>query len=114
MEKELTDKQLKALELLTCGKGLTYKAIAEEVGVNPKTLWDWRHEPAFTHFQQELKRIEDERWLAIVDAAKASAMRLVDADNPKMTEFVLKNAGYNPTTKIDAEVSQEVVINIGE
>jgi hypothetical protein len=112
--KELTDKQLLALELLTCGKGLSYKKIAEEVGVNPKTLYDWRNEPEFTHFQAELKRLNDERWLAIVDAAKASALRLCDGDNASMVQFILKNDGYNPATKLEADVTQTININIEE
>lgn len=111
-KKKLTDKQLMALELMTSGRGMKYKDIAEAVGVNPKTLWDWRNEPEFTHFQEELKRLNDERWMALVDAARESAARLVAADNQKMTEFVLKNEGYNPTQKVEAEVSTDVVVNI--
>lgn len=114
MEKKLSEKQRQALVLLTCGKGMTYKEIGEAIGVNTKTLWRWRNEPEFAEFQGELKRIEEERWLAIVDAAKASAKRLVDGDNVKMTEFVLKNAGYNPATKVEAEITNDIVINIGE
>ena len=112
-KRKFTIKQRKALELLTCGKGLTYKQIAEEVGVNPKTLWEWRNRPEYVMFQEELTRLNDERWLALVDAARASAMRLVEGDNQKMTEFVLKNAGYNPTQKIEADVKNDVVISIG-
>ena len=111
-QKKLTAKQRLALELLTSGKGYTYKEIAETVGVNPKTLWDWRNEPEFTHFQEELDKINEQKWLAIVDAARASAKRLVDNDNQKMVEFVLKNAGYNPTNKIEADVTTDIVINI--
>lgn len=114
MAKELNDKQMLALELLTSGKGLSYKAICEQVGIDARTLYRWRHESEFVHFQTELKRLEDERWLAIVDAAKASAMRLVEGDNPKMTEFILKNAGYNPTTKVEADVNTSININIEE
>ena len=113
-KKRLTEKQQMALDLMTSGLGMSYKDIAAAVGVNPRTLWDWRHEPAYTHFQEELKRIEDDRWLAIIDAARASAARLVAADNPKMTEFVLKNAGYNPTQKVEADVemkSQVVIVD---
>lgn len=113
-EKRLTAKQQKALELLTCGKGLTYKAIAEEVDVNPKTLWDWRNLPEYTHFQEKLKQLNDERWMATVDMARAAAMRLIEKDNQKMVEFVLKNEGYNPTSKIEADVNTDFVINITE
>lgn len=111
-KKKLTPKQKHALELLTCGKGLKYKEIAQMVGIDQHTLWDWRHEPAFTHFQDELKRLNDERWLATVDAAREAAFRLVEQDNPKMVEFILKNEGYNPTQKIEADVKTDIQINI--
>ena len=112
MNKELTDKQMKALELLTCGQGLSYKKICEMLEIDQKTLWSWRKAPEFTYFQDELKRINDERWAATVDAAREAAMRLVSQDNPKMVEFVLKNEGYNPTQKVEADVKTDIVINI--
>jgi predicted DNA-binding protein (UPF0251 family) len=112
--KELTDKQMKALELLTSGRGLTYTAVAAEVGVNRKTIWEWLNTPQFVTFQNEYKRINDERWSSLVDAARASAARLVEKDNQKMVEFILKNEGYNPTNKIEADVSTDINIVIGE
>ena len=39
-------------------------------------------------------------------------MRLVAQDNPKIVEFVLKNEGYNPTQKVEADVKTDIVINI--
>lgn len=108
----LTPKQKHALELLTCGQGLSYKQIAETVGVNPKTLYDWRTAPEFTHFQAELEKLNDERWLATVDAARAAALRLCNDGNQKMVEFVLKNVGYNPSQKVEADVTTDIVINI--
>lgn len=110
--KKLTPKQRQAVELLTNGSGMTYKQICEIVGINPRTLWDWRHEPEFTHVQNEIQRINDDRWLATVDAAREAAFRLVQCDNAKMVEFVLKNEGYNPTQKIEAEVKTDININI--
>ena len=112
MNKQLTDKQMKALELLTCGQGLSYKAICEMVGIDSKTLWNWRKSPDFSLFQQELQRINEDRWAATVDAARESAYRLVSQDNPKMVEFVLKNEGYNPTQKVEANVRTNIPINI--
>lgn len=112
--KELTEKQLLALELLTCGKGLRYKDIAEQVGVDVRTLWEWRKGADFLHFQQRFDEINQERWIATVDAARQAALRLCEKDNQKMVEFVLKNEGYNPTTKVEAEVSTNIEINIEE
>ena len=72
-KKRLNDKQLKALELLTCGKGLSYTAIAEEVGIGRTTLWEWLNCEQYRTFQEELQKINDERWKTLVDAARASA-----------------------------------------
>ena len=113
-KQRLNNKQRLALELLTCGEGLTYGEIAERVGVNRKTLYAWRTEPQYTLFQQELERINNERWLATVDIARQSAKKLCAEGNQRMVEFVLKNEGYNPTTKVDAELHNDISITIGE
>ena len=111
MEKELTDKQRMALELLMSGKGYTYKEICELVETNPKTLWRWRHEPEFAHFQAEYQRLQDEQWKATVEAARAAAFELCKDKNPKMVEFILKNDGLNPTQKVEAEVNNKFCWN---
>ena len=113
-KKKLTEKQQMALELLTSGKGMKYKDIAEAVGVDGKTLYRWRHSPDFAHFQDALKQLEDEKWLATVDAAREGALALCKDGNQKMIEFVLKNVGYNPTQKVEADISTEININIEE
>ena len=110
----LNPKQMKALELLTCGKGLTYKVIAEEVGVSPKTIWNWRCGKDFTEFQEELTKLDDDRWMAAVDVAREGAISLCRDGNQKMIEFVLKNEGFNPTQKVEADVNSTIVINIGD
>lgn len=112
--KKLNTKQQLALQLLTCGEGLTYKEIAERAGVNPKTLWDWRNLPEYTHFQEELNRINQDRWQAAIDAARQGAIKLCKDGNQKMIEFVLKNEGYNPTQKVEAEISTDINITIEE
>lgn len=114
MAKNLNKKQKLALELLTSGEGLTLKQIAERVDINPKTLWDWRNLPEYTLFQEELKRLNDERWKAAVDAAREGCIKLCKDGNQKMIEFVLKNEGYNPTQKVEADVHTEFNIVIEE
>ena len=112
--KGFSEQQQKALALLTCGKGLTYTAIAEEINVDRKTLWRWLNEPQYASFQQELDKINDERWKATVDAARAAAVRLIEKDNQKMVEFVLRTEGYNPTQKVEAEINTDINIIIEE
>lgn len=112
--KKLTPKQMKAIELLTSGKGLKYKDICAEVEIDQKTLWSWQNAPEFSLFQEELKKVEEEKWNCLVDAAKAAAMRLLENDNPKIVEYVLKTAGYNPVQEIKADISTDITINIEE
>lgn len=111
-EKRLTETQRMAIELMTSGLGMKYKDIAEAVGVNQKTLYRWRYEPEFAHFQGELQRINDARWQATVDAAREGALKLCSDGNQKMIEFVLKNEGYNVPTKVDMDVRTDIVINL--
>lgn len=110
----LNTKQKKAIELLTSGQGLNLKEVAEQAGVSAKTLWNWRNGNDFTEFQEELKRINDERWKAAVDAAREGAIKLCQNGNQKMIEFVLKNEGYNPTQKVEADISTDINITIEE
>lgn len=112
----LNTKQIKALELLTCGLGMNLKEIAEEVDVSPKTLWSWRNGKGTTdiEFQEELKRLNDIRWQAAEDAAREGAISLCREGNQKMIQFVLQNLGYNPTQKIEADVHTDIEINIEE
>lgn len=106
----LTAKQRAAVYLLI-NSNMTYKEICEEVGINPKTLWEWRNNPDFVTFQQEYQRLKDEQWLATVEAARRSALKLCAEGNQRMTEFILKNDGLNPTQKldVDADVRAQVI-----
>jgi transcriptional regulator with XRE-family HTH domain len=110
----LNTKQRKAIELLTSGQGLNLKEVAEQAGVSPKTLWNWRNGNDFTEFQEELEKINHERWQAAVDAARAGAIKLCKDGNQKMIEFVLKNEGFNPTQKVEADISTDINITIEE
>ena len=106
----LNVKQRKAIELLTSGEGYNLKEVAEQAGVTPKTLWNWRNSNEFTEFQEELNKVNNERWEAAVDAARQAAIRLCKEGNQKMVQFVLQNEGYNPTQKVEADLHTDIVI----
>lgn len=112
MAKTLNQKQKLAIELLTSGKGMSYKEIAAEVGIDVKQLWRWRNEPAFSLFQEELQRVNDARWEATVDAAREAAVKLCKEGKSEFVKFVLQNVGYNPTQKVEADINTDIVINI--
>ena len=111
-QKKLSPKQRLALELLTNGQGLSYKAIAEQVGVDTRTIYRWRNESDFVYFQEELEKINNQRWMATVDAARQAAFDLCKNGNQRMVEFILKNEGYNPTQKAEVELSNDINISI--
>lgn len=54
-KRRLNEKQIAAIALLSAPKrgGLTYKQIAEEVGVAEKTIHEWRK---LDHFNEEIKK----------------------------------------------------------
>ena len=110
----INKKQRIALELLTSGKGMSLKEVAEACGVTPKTLWNWRNSNDFTEFQEELAKLNNERWQAAEDAAREAAIKLCKEGNQKMVQFVLQNCGYNPTQKVEADLHTDIVINIEE
>lgn len=115
MATTLNKKQKLALEYLTNGEGLTLRQIAELVDVNEKTLWRWRNEPEYALFQDELTRINNERWQAAEDAAREAAIRLCREGKTEMVKFVLQNCGYNPTQKVDVDADlHNITINIEE
>lgn len=113
-KKRLNEKQLMAVELMTSGLGMKYKDIAEAVGVDTRTLYRWRFESDFAHFQDEVKKRNDARWQATIDAAREGALKLCSDGNQRMIEFVLKNEGYNPTQKVEADIKTDIVINLDD
>lgn len=110
----LNKKQKIALELLTCGEGMNFQEIAKAAGVNVKTIYNWRHLPEHAEFQEELRKINDARWAATVDAAREAAIRLCKEGKSDFVKFVLQNEGYNPTQKVEANVNTDIEINIDD
>lgn len=46
-EEAWSDKQMKAIELMASGRGLTLSEIQKRVDISQDTLWRWRKKPAF-------------------------------------------------------------------
>lgn len=110
----LNTKQKRALELLTCGLGLKYSEIAKEVGVSEPTLYRWRNDEPYREFQEALEQLNQIRWQAAEDAAREGCINLCKEGNQRMIEFVLKNIGYNPTQKLEADINSTISITIGD
>ena len=92
--KNLTEKQIKALELLTCGKGLTYTAIAQEVGVDRDTIWRWLNQNDL--FKEAYKIFIDNN-----EDIFESGTKIINTlkDDPKYTNLINLIRLYRYTSK---------------
>lgn len=83
--KDFHDKQIIAIELMSLPKrgGLTYKEIAENCGVDEKTLWRWRQDPKF------------------VEAVTKRAIMRLHEDLPEVFQANLKEAKKGHVRSVD-------------
>lgn len=109
--RRLNEKQLAAIVILSQPQrgGLTYKQVAEEVGVTEKTIHEWRK---LDHFNEEVKRqvvrntvgrlpeIFDSVPKHIIEDGNAAMFRTLLQSLGMLTEKVEVNDG-NKTTDID-------------
>lgn len=111
MKKPGTLTKLQALIALTMADNPyeTQTKIAEMVGTTKEYVSEVKHKPEFQDYLQELL---DERWSDLGRKARKQMEQLVDNGDYRAVEFVLKTTGLNPTTKIEADVKEELVVNI--
>lgn len=107
----LKPKQLDFIEKLIANPLLPDTELAEEIGVNRNTLRNWKKNP---EFQEEYKRRLAEIWQDSERTAIEMMQSLARSGDFKANKYILDSLGYAPTQKIDATVSQDVVINIGD
>lgn len=105
----LKEKQMQAIQLLTCGKGYSFKEICEILEISEMTLYRWRNE---AEFKAKLEEINAARWQAAEDVAREGIIGLCRDGNFKAIEFVLKNCGFNPAVKVDADLDASASIDV--
>lgn len=105
----LTAKQKLAVEIMVSQPEKTYAEVASEVGVDDATLWRWRQKEEFQEYSHALcmQRFKDMEKMAI----KKLQENAVNG-NQKAIEYILDYIGYKATTKLEADVANEVTINI--
>ena len=96
--KELSAKQLEAIEVLMDHPDLPYEGVAELIGVCRKTLYHWRHNELF---KNELdKRLKD-RWKDSERLAVDTMINLCRAGDFKAAKYMLDSLGYEAEKKIE-------------
>jgi hypothetical protein len=107
----LTAKRLELLEAMLANPKLSDVKLAELVNLNNKTVGKWRKEE---EFQEELKKRLAERWKDAENLAQQNMIELANNGCFQANKYILDSLGYAPTQKIEANVSNEICINIEE
>lgn len=107
----LKARQLKLIEALLANPMLPDTEIAQQIGINRNTVRVWKQNP---EFQEELKRRLNEQWQDSERTAVHTMQTLASEGDFKASKYILDSLGYAPTQKIEAELHNEIIINIDE
>ena len=105
----LKPKQLALIEAIIAYPTAPHTELAEIVGINRNTITAWKRNAEFKEaLDKRLKEIwKDSEVIAIQNMRKLAA-----GGNFSANKYILDSLGYAPTQKIDANVSNEIIINI--
>ena len=105
----LKAKQKILAELMVMKPELTNVQYAEEVGIDPKTLYKWKKTDEFQDYLHECcqDKFKDLEKLAL-DKLRDN----IGKGNQKAIEYALDYLGYKADTKISAELTNDITITI--
>lgn len=107
----LKAKQLECIEAMLANPSASYIELAEMVGVNRNTITTWKKNADFVaEHQRRLK----EMWKDAEGIAVKSMIQLAEEGSFQASKYILDSNGYAPTTKIEADVSTNIVINLDD
>lgn len=107
----LKPRQYKLIEALIANPMIPDTEIAKELGVNRNTIREWKKKP---EFQAELKARLGEIWADSERCAIETMQSLARSGDFKAAKYILDSLDYAPAQKIDAVISQDIVINIDD
>lgn len=105
----LKPRQYELLEAMLANPMLPDTVIAQQLGINNKTVGVWRKLP---EFQEELKKRLADKWKDAERTAMETMLSLVREGDFKAAKYVLDSQGYAPTQKIEADIHNDIVINL--
>ena len=104
-------RQQALIEAMIAHPSASHIELAEMVEVNRNTITKWKREPEFQAAYQERLR---EVWKDGEAVAIQSMLKLAREGHYQAAAYILNNMGYAPATKIEADVSHDIIINIGD
>ena len=107
----LKPKQIELLEAMLAHPAMSDVKLGELLKLNNKTVGKWRKED---EFQEEMKKRLADQWKAAERLAQKKMIELADQGNFNASKYILDSLGYAPTQKVEAELHNDIQINIEE
>jgi transposase-like protein len=86
-------------------------AIAEEVGVNPSTLWRWKQTE---EFQQKLEEENRRKFKDLQTQALKAMENLIKNGSFQAAKYILDGNNYAPTEKHEMQLDAKIEVDYGE
>lgn len=107
----LKARQLAYIDFLMANPMMTNTEAGKQIGVNRNTIAEWKKNP---EFDEEYRRRLKEKWEGAELMAQETMQNLARNGDYKASKYILDSLGYAPAQKIEANVSQDIVISIEE
>lgn len=107
----LKQRQLDFIEFLLANPLLTNIEAGKLIGVNRNTISRWKENP---EFKAEYKKRLQEKWEDSELMAMEMMQKLARDGNFYASKYILDSQGYAPAQKIEADIKQDIVIDIEE
>lgn len=107
----LKARQYQLIEALLANPMVPDTELAKLIGINRNTVREWKKKP---EFQEELQKRLREKWEDSERLAMETMQSLAREGDFKASKYILDSLGYAPVTKIEADISKDIVINIEE
>lgn len=107
----LTNRQQELLEYMLANPMLPETVCAKNCGVPNSTYFNWKKKG---EFPAELDRRIKEQWKDSERAAVDTMLSLMREGRYDATKYVLDNLGYKAADKIEADIRNDIVINLDE
>lgn len=107
----LKARQYQLLEALLANPMVPDTELAKQIGINRNTVREWKKKP---EFQEELQKRLREKWEDSERLAMETMQSLAREGDFKASKYILDSLGYAPVTKIEADISKDIIINIEE
>lgn len=107
----LSKRQKNLIEYMLANPQLPEYTCARHCDVPESTYADWKRKGEFT---EELEKRMRENFADGQRTAMETMLSLCREGDFKAAEFILKNFGYNPSQKVDANIKTTIVVDIDE